>query len=234
MEVKRMRSERGETRQLAHILIAVAVLGSLWGFSEVVLSGALAAAGFPYRAALLTGIGLGLMTLGVAAYDGIWMPMAGAIVAVMCKLLVVPLLQVPASCKANSCLAVLVEGLALSVTLAFVNRRMKEGLVARVSGGAGTALLAAAAFFPTGMRLAPCPYLLSFNEAGGLLTFVLREGVPWAVASMALVPVGYWLGERLREGVLSWDRKPLSYYVGAAGTVACCWASSAVAILLGW
>jgi hypothetical protein len=51
---------------------------------------------------------------------------------------------------------------------------------------------------------------------------------------MLLVPVGYWLGERLREGVLAWEKKPLTYYASAAGTVVCCWAASAVAILLGW
>jgi len=229
-----MRSERTGTTQLAHVLIAVAVLGSLWGFSEVVLSGVLAAVGFHYRAAMLTGIGLGLMTIGVAAYDRLWMPVAGAVVAVMCKLLVVPLLHVPASCKANSCLAVVVEGLALSVTVALVGRRMRESPVARVSGGAGAALLASAVFYPVGLRLAPCAYLFSFGEAGGLSAFVLGEGVPWAIAAAFLVPVGYWLGERLREGVLVWERKPLTYYVGAAGTVACCWAASAVAILSGW
>ena len=229
-----MRGKRTETAQWAHILIAVAVLGSLWGFSEVVLSGALAAAGFPYRAALLTGIGLGLTSIAVAAHHRMWMPAAGGIVAVMVKLLVVPLLQVPASCKANSCLAVVVEGLALSIAVALLDRRMRESVVARMSGGAGAALLASAMFFPAGMRLAPCPYLLSFSRAGGLLPFVLREGVPWAIASMLLVPVGYWLGERLREGVLAWEKKPLTYYASAAGTVVCCWAASAVAILLGW
>ncbi len=229
-----MDSRRREATQTAHVLIAVAVLGSLWGFSEVVLSGALAAAGFPYRAAVLTGIGLGLMTIGVAAYERNWIPTAGAVVAVMCKLLVVPLLHVPASCKANSCLAVVVEGLALSVAAAFLGRRMRESLVARASGGAGAALLASAVFFPTGMRLAPCAYLFSFGEAGGLSAFVLGEGVPWAIACAVLVPVGYWVGERLREGVLAWERKPLSYYVAALGTVACCWAASAVAILQGW
>jgi len=229
-----MKSERRGATQLAHVLIAIAVLGSLWGFSEVVLSGALAAVGFPYRAAMLTGLGLGLMTIGVAAYDRFWMPMAGAIVVVMCKLLVVPLLHVPVSCKANSCLAVVVEGLALSVAVALVGRRMRESLVARLSGGAAAALLASAVFFPAGMRLAPCAYLFSFGEAGGLPAFVLGEGVPWAIASAFLVPAGYWLGERLREGVLGWESKPLTYYVGAAGTVACCWAASAVAILSGW
>jgi len=229
-----MITDRRESAKSAHILIAVLVLGSLWGFSEVVLSGALAAAGFPYRAALLTGLGLGLMTVGVAAHDAVWTPLAGATVAVMCKLLVVPLLQVPASCKANSSLAVMVEGLALSVVLAVLNRRMRDSVVARVSGGAGAALLAAAVFYPAGVRFAPCRYLLSFGEAGGLLAFMSGEGLPWAVASMVLVPLGYWIGERMREGVLAWERKPLSYYVGAFGTVACCWIASAVAILSGW
>jgi hypothetical protein len=221
-------------RRSVHLWIAVAVLGSLWGFSEVVLSGALASVGFPYRAAVLTGVGLGLMAAGVAAYGTVGLPLAGAAVALLVKLLAVPLLGVPLSCKANGALAVLVEGLALSAGVALLGRRMRGSLMVRALGGAGSALLASVAFFPTGMRLAPCPYLASFVDAGGLLAFVRGEGLPWALASMALVPAGYWVGERLREGLLALERKPLAYYAWAMGTVACCWAASAVAVLQGW
>jgi hypothetical protein len=224
-----------EWREMARpidIGIGILVLGSLWGFAEVVVSGAIQAAGLPYRAAILTGIGMGLMAVGLAAYDRIWLPAAGAVVAVLCKFLVVPILHVPATCKANSSLAVTLEALALSAVVAFVGRRMRSAKV-QAASGVLAALTAAATFWLSGMRLAPCNYLLSFNRPGGLLAFLAAEGVPWAIACGLLVPVGYWLGERLRRTTLAWTKRPSLYYFGSAAVAACCWAASALAIAVG-
>lgn len=227
-----MEREWREMARPVDIAIGIVVLGSLWGFSEVVVSGAIQAAGLPYRAAVLTGIGMGLMAVGLAAYNRLWLPVAGAGVAVLCKLLVVPILHLPASCKANSSLAVTLEALALSAVVAFAGRRMRSAKV-QAASGVLAALTSAAAFWLSGMRLAPCNYLLSFNRPGGLLAFMAAEGVPWAVACGLLVPVGYALGERLKRTTLAWRTRPNAYYVGSAAVTACCWAASALAIAAG-
>ena len=60
-----MTDARLQRTRLADVLVAIAVLGSLWGLAEVVLGGAIRAAGLPYRAAILTGIGLGMMGIAV-------------------------------------------------------------------------------------------------------------------------------------------------------------------------
>lgn len=224
-----------DSRQLVRpvdIAIGIVVLGSLWGLSEVVVDGLIRVAGFPLRAAVLTGIGMGLMAVGAAAYDRVWLPAAGSLVAVAVKLLVVPILQVPASCKANSNLAVTLEALALSTVVAVIGRKM-HSLRGQGAAGVVAALGSATAFWVAGMRLAPCAYLLTFNRPGGLLAFLAVEGVPWAVACGLLVPVGYRLGERIRRTGPEWRKRPIVYYLGSGALATCCWLASAIAIYAG-
>jgi len=78
-----MSNGRADTAQRSDIWITVLVLGSLWGFTEVVLSGAISAAGLPYRSAILTGIGMGLMAVAFGAFKRPWMLVATAFVALL-------------------------------------------------------------------------------------------------------------------------------------------------------
>jgi len=215
--------------------LAILVLGSLFGFSEVVLNGAIRAAGLPYRAGILTGVGVGLMAIAVAMFRKPLMLVGIATVAMLGKQLVVPILHVALTCKANSCLAVLLEGLALAGTVTLVGRRLERGLGVRIVGAASAALVASGAFHYLGIRLAPCNYLLSFNRPGGLLAFLSTEGLSWAIASALIFPVGYRLGEWLREGAPALRaRQPLTYYATNAILVVGSWVASAAAISAGF
>ena len=215
--------------------VSIIVLGSLWGFSEVVLGAGLRTAGFPFASALLTAIGVGLMAIAVARFSKPWTLPLIAVVAILCKQLVVPVLQVSVMCKANSCLAVLLQGLGLSATVAVAGKALRRGLPARAASGAAGALVGAIAFYPLGQRLAPCPYLTSFAQRGGLATFLTAEGIPWAALSALLFPAGYWLGSRL-EGIAAMlrVRKPLLYYAANAALVVLCWVASVVTIAAGF
>nr|MBC7245260.1 hypothetical protein [Chloroflexota bacterium] len=215
--------------------IAILALGSLWGFSEVVLNSAIQRAGLPFRAAILTGIGFGLMAIAVAMFKKPWMLAGIAIVAILCKQLAVPILHVSVMCKANSCLAVLLEGLTLAGAIAVAGRALHKTSLARAATAASAALLSAGAFHFLGIRLAPCLYLLSFNRPGGLLAFLAAEGIPWAVASAMLFPLGYRLGEWLEVNAPQLRaRQPVTYYVSNAVLIATCWLASAVAIATGF
>jgi len=230
-----MSDARTDTAQRSDIWITVLVLGSLWGFTEVVLSGAISAAGLPYRSAILTGIGMGLMAVAFGAFKRPWMLVATAFVAVLCKQLVVPILQVSMMCKANSCVAVMIEGLALAGTVVLVGRRVRKGNLARIATGSGTALLAAVAFLYIGVRVAPCQYLLNFLLPGGLGAFMTAEAIPWAITSGLLFPVGYWIGERLAATDLALgSAKRRTYYAASTAVIAVCWLASAFAIAAGY
>lgn len=220
--------------QLVDVLLGIAVFGSLWGLSEVVLGGAIRAAGLPYRAGILTGVGMGIMGIAVGAFRKPAMLTGAAFVAVLCKQLVVPILHVSVMCKANSCLAVMLEGLALAAVVSLAGRKLERSHSAPIAGGASAALLAAAAFYFIGMRVAPCRYLLSFNRPGGFLAFLAVEGLVWAIFTAMLFPAGYWVGVRFRDsGLALRTGKPFLYYTALTALLVCCWVGSAFAIAAG-
>ncbi len=229
-----MRTDEIKRAQLVDVSITILMLGSLWGFSEVVLGGVIRAAGLPYRAGILAGVGMGIMGIAISASRKPLMLAGIALVAVLCKQLVVPILHVSVMCKANSCLAVMLEGLALGGVASLAGRKLDRGHLAQIASGASAALLAAAAFYFVGMQVAPCRYLLSFNRPGGFQAFLAAEGLVWAAFSGILFPVGYWLGARLGDTIfVPGTRKPLLYYTTSAVLVICCWVASAFAIVAG-
>jgi len=229
-----MKIKEVKRAQRVDLLITIVVLGSLWGLSEVVLGGAIRAAGLPYRAGILTGVGIGIMGIAVAVLRKPLTLAGVALVAISCKQLVVPILHISVMCKANSCLAVMLEGLALAGVVSLAGRKLDRSHLTRIASGASAALLAAAAFYFIGMRVTPCRHLLSFNRPGGFVAFLTVEGLVWAVFSAILFPAGYWVGTRLRGTVFALrTRKPLFYYTTFAALVVCCWVASAFAIAAG-
>lgn len=220
--------------QLTDIMLVVLVLGSLWGFAEVVLSGAIRTAGLPFRAGILTGIGIGLVAVALGAFRKPLIIVFIPLIAVLCKQLVVPILGISVMCKMNSCGAVILEGFAVTGVAYLAGHTLAKNRPVQMVTGAVGALVAAGIFYFVGMRLAPCNYLLSFNRANGFISFMAAEGLVWAGFSAVFFPLGYRLGERLRNTELSLARKPLAYYITAAVLFVGSWVASAVATATGF
>lgn len=230
-----------EPRKLrpADIVVSVLVLGSIWGVAEVIFGGALKAWGISYRTGVLTGVGMGIMGVGLAIFLGVFrrplMLLGIAIVAVLCKQLVVPILNVSVMCKANSCLAVVLQGSALAGVAAVLGRRLERGFLVQMAGAASAALLARGTFYFAGLKLAPCPHLLSFAYAGGFVDYMAANGLAWAGFSAILFPLGYRAGALLRDPVAALGlRKPALYYSTSVLAIVCCWLATAVAISAGF
>jgi len=170
--------------------VAIVVFGSLWGLSEVVLGGSLKAANFPYRAGLLTGVGMAVMGMALAMSQRSLLPIGIGAVAALATLLVVPITHVPVTCKANSCLALGLEAGSLSLAAIVAGRLATRSIYGRMGMGGGAALLASAAFYFAGTHVAPCAYLLSFTPG----SFIVTEGLVWAAFSAILLPLGYAAG----------------------------------------
>jgi hypothetical protein len=233
MEEKKRIAVALSREKAGHTILGLLAAGSIWGFSEVVLGAVLKASGLPLRSAILTGVGLGIMGVAVSGLTASPALLGVVLVAVLCKQLVVPIQHVPFMCAANSSLAVLLEGSALTAVAATIRNNLDRRLVIRVGTGAFAALLAAGAFYFAGMRLAPCPYLRSFARRGGMGAFTLAEGLPWAVFSGVLFPVGYRLGESLRA--FDTGRRQTRLYDGVSGALTVvCIAASALAFALGY
>jgi hypothetical protein len=216
------------------IVLAMIILGSAWGFLEVVGGGAMKAAGIPYKGDVLTGLGIATMAMGVAVFRRPLMLIGIAAIAVGLKQLAVPIVGLPFVCKANSCLAVMLGGTALAGAVAVTGRRLSRGTLHRMATGFSAGLATSVGFYFIGMRLAPCRYLLSFNRPGGFVAFMIAEGLIWAALGAVFFPLGYRVGESLERNVFGLKvKRPLFYYVSSGLVVAICWIASGLAIASG-
>jgi len=213
-----------------HILIGILVFGSIWGLSEVALGGGLRAANFPYRAGLLTGIGIALMGIALVIHKKPAMLIGIGLVAVLVKLLAVPILHVSVMCKANSCIAVFTQAVALSLVAFLLMSEMGKSIHARMGSGALAAIIASVGFYFIGIQVAPCEYLLSFSPMG----FIVTEGLIWAAFSAILLPLGYLAGTKLEAKTFPLLTKKMTlYYASTVATILICWGVSAIAIASG-
>jgi hypothetical protein len=214
---------------LVHLVIGILVFGSIWGLLEVALGGGLQVANFPYRAGLLTGIGIAIMGMALVIYKKPAMLIGIGLVTALVKLLAVPILHISIMCKANSCIAVFTEAVALSLVAFSLRSEMGKSVHARMGTGALAAIVASVGFYFVGMQVAPCKYLLSFTPGG----FIITEGLIWAAFSAILLPLGYLAGEKLVGKASPALIRRSVYYPVSASTVLLCWGVSALVIMAG-
>jgi len=152
------------------------------------------------------------------------------LVTVLVKLLAVPILHISVMCKANSCIAVFTEAVALSLVAFLLMSEMGKSIHARMGTGALAAIIASVGFYFIGMQVAPCKYLLSFSPVG----FIVTEGLIWAAFSACLLPLGYLAGMKLEPKAFSLlTRKTSLYYAATVATIFICWGVSCIAIVSG-
>jgi len=210
------------------------VLGSICGLMEVAGGGLLRLSFLSqFRSAILTGLGLGIIGFALAILRKPVIAVLIGFVAVLVKQLAVPVLGVSVMCKMNSCLAVMLEYGGFFAVAAFTMNSMRKNAFMRpLTAGAGV-LSGSIAYYFIGMRAAPCAYMLSFNRAGGFVSFMVAEGLMWAAFSAVLFPLGWLAGEKYREGVFVLSQRPRFCYAGASAIVIFCWIVSATVISLG-
>ncbi|MFH1032428.1 MAG: hypothetical protein V1767_07715 [Chloroflexota bacterium] len=224
-----MAATKSRRPNVATFLIWILVFGALWGMSEVALGGGLKAASFPYRSGLLTGIGMGILAAAAAIWRKPLMLVGIGLVAASVNLLAIPVMHLAVSCKANSCVAVVIEAASLSLVAAALMN--KTNAYVRMAGGAASAVLASAGFYLIGTHVAPCQYLWSFGNVG---TFVVKEGLTWAGFAAVLVPLGYIAGEKLASRLqVAESTKRLAYYGTASAIIGSSLGISYFAIIAG-
>ena len=217
MKTKNENVMKNQKFKMADIIAGALLLGAFWGFTEVFLKDVLSLGGKPFTAALMTGIGVAVMAFALAVYKraGVIMMVAAATVAA--RMIIVPVLGCSAMCRANACVALLLLGGSMSAAM-FLGRNKVNGRSA--SGGllsGGAAMVSGGAFFFAGMAVAPCPYLLSFNQAGGFAAFFTAEVMYWAIFSALMFYPGYALGVKMRNSVFTLrNAQPAFYYTGTA------------------
>ncbi len=203
---------RDEKISKTAVLLAVIAMGTVCGVIEVAGKQFLHQINFPYTSAILVGLCFGIIGIGLAVIRKPIIIIVMAAVAVICKQLVVPILGVSLMCKANACVAVMLEYGSLAAIAAITMGRMKKNVNMRILTAGTAAFLGAATYFFIGMHVKPCPYMLSFNVSGGFVKFLTVEGLIWAAFAAIMFPFGWTVGEKLREKTLILlEHKRLSY-----------------------
>ena len=220
------------------VLMAIFILGSLWGFiSEITLKSTVIIQGLPFKggtAGYVTAVGIGIMGIAFSYFRKPSLLMGIPLVAILNKLLVLSIFNIPIVAKVNSSLAILLGGIALTGTLILAGGNLYRNNLLRLGSGMSAGLLAAIAFFFIGMQIMPCPYLMSFKRTGGFEAFMISDGMVWTVFSGILFYAGYWLGTRLKNVTQNLRTKQsLAYYSGSAFVAVCFWVMMVFSIISG-
>ena len=222
----------------ADALVTILLLGSLWGFlSEIILKSAVFSQGFPFyggMAGYITAIGIGMMGIVFGNFRKPSLLMGVPLVAILGKLCVLSIFNIPTVARVNSTLAVLLGGIALTVIVTLTGSNLHRSNLLRLLSGMSSGLFAAIAFFFIGMRIMPCPYLLSFSKNGGFGAFMSSDGMVWTVLSGILFYTGCWLGTRVKNTCINLSPKQsLAYYSGSTFVAACFWLMISFSIIAG-
>lgn len=221
----------GQNRKVKGLLPAMLTLGALCGLVEVVGGNILHQSGI-HLSGLLIGLDCILIGIAMALYEKPLMVIGMGLVTCAFKQLVIPVLGLSFACKANSCLAVMLEYGGLTALAAItLNGMRKNSLIRALTAGIGV-FAGSIVYYFAGMRVKPCPYMLSFNVPGGLVNFIAREGLVWAAFSAVLFPLGWMVGEKSREkAVVLIEQKPQLFRLAAMLTTVVCLVASVVSIM---
>jgi hypothetical protein len=166
------------------------VAAGLLILSETLLDIVLRAGRIPLRSALLTGLALALLAVPVLTGRGMLAAFGLAAGVVAIKSLAIPLYHLSPACGSNAGLALLIQGGALTGTMAFFGNKRSTSRLAGAGGLAG--LLSAPLFFLASGLLAPCSGMLRIQAlAGGVWPFTLSRGLPWAISGALMLPLAW-------------------------------------------
>jgi hypothetical protein len=211
-------------------ILSMLVLGSVCGLVEVFIGGILHQLGL-HLSGLLIGLDCILLGIGLALYRKPWMIIGMGLIACTYKQLVVPIRGISFMCEANSCLAVLLEYGSLAGISAFTLDSMGKNTTSRILTGGTGVFLGAIIYYFAGMRVNPCPYMLSFNVPGGFAAFVTKEGLMWASFAALLFPLGWSVGEKFSDKLSTLIKENVHlYYLKSALTIVICLIASGIFI----
>ncbi len=218
---------------VVHLIIAMLVFGSIWGFLEATLGGFLHMILFPNKGAIMSGIGVAIMASALAIYKKPSMTLGIGIVAASFKLLDVWIFLLPITSIhiLNPAMAIIFESLAFSLVAVFLMNRIAENALVGIGAGALAGLVSATTWVYFAI------YVMNSPAYGRVVTtvgaYIPNQGVVQAVFLGILLPLGYRLGEKLAAKTSPVLIHRSLYYATSAAIVCLCWGISAIAIKAG-
>jgi len=216
-----------------HVIIAILVFGSVWGFFEATLGGFLHMIIFPNKGAIMAGIGVAIMASALAIYRKPSMLPGIGIVAASFKLLDVWLFALPVASIhiINPAMAIIFESLAFGLVAVFLMNKIAKNASAGIGAGVLAGLVSATAWVYFAIYVMNTPaYARVVFTAGG---FIANQGVAQAAFFGIFLPLGYLIGEKLATKTLSVSISRPLYYATSAAVICLCWGVSALVIMAG-
>lgn len=215
MKEQSCKTSDSEPGAMHDYIVVALLLGSMWGFFEVLFKDVLAMGGRPFTSAIMTGIGVGFMALGYGLFRKARIFILISVFTILTRMIVVPVIGCSPMCRANAVVALILLG--TSTTLVFgAASRITRATGATGGLWAGSAVFVSGLmFYPAGLAIAPCMYLQNFAAMGGLATFISTEVIRWSLLASLLFYPGYYAGVFLRDGMVVLKRiRPLPFYAG--------------------
>jgi hypothetical protein len=216
------------------LAIGILVFGSVWGFLEATLGGFLNLIIFPNKGAIMSGIGMAIMSIALAFYRKPAMLPGIGIVAASFKWLNAWLLFVPPNSIQiiNPAMSIILEALAFSLVAIFLMNRMEKNIYIGVWAAVLAGFISAIAYvyFAVYVTHSPIFARLGIKSIG---EFVTGNGVVQAVFAGVLAPLGYVAGKKLTVKISPMLARRSIYYSASAATVLFCLGVSTLSILAG-
>jgi len=215
-------------------LIGVIVLGSIWGLLEATLGGFLHLIHFPYKGAIMGGIGMSIMATFVATHRRPSFVIGIGLITALFKPLSALIYGMPAFAPfvVNPATAILLEALALGLVVSLLFKgfqsNVKMRIAAAVSAGYLAVILYAILASVVGMGNWP---LMGLTEK---FILIFSNGTGIAIIGTGLLLLGYMAGTQLRPKLVQLrSMKPEIFYASAAAATVSCWIIAAFAFASG-
>lgn len=234
MQIFRKLKNHSQSGNVLRVIIGILVLGSIWGFVEATLGGALHLVHFAYKGAVTGAIAMAIMGAFVVMYRRPKLVFWLAAIAALFKPLSALIYGQPVFSPfvVNPASAILLEGLAFTLVVSLAFKGFESSIKARIAAGISAGYLSAILY----AILASAVGMGRWASWGMTerVTAALTDGTALAIAGTALLLLGYVVSTKLRPNFWQFmTAKPRAFYASTVAITAFCWIGAAVAFASG-
>ena len=223
-----------ESGSILGIVVGILVFGSVWGFVEATLGGALHLIHFTYKGAITGGIAMAIMAAFVVTYRRPKLVFWLGVIAALFKPLSAAIYGQPifSPFVVNPASAILLEALGFTVVVSLLFKGFESSIKTRIAVGISAGYLSAILYAILASALG-----MGRWASWGLterVTGALADGTGLAIVGTALLLLGYLVTAKLRPNFWQFMTvKPKTFYASGVAITVFCWIGAAVAFASG-
>jgi hypothetical protein len=223
-----------QSGNLLSAIVGIVLFGSIWGLLEATLGGFLHLIYFPYKGAIMGGIGISIMAAFVVTYRRPKLVFLIGVIAALFKPLSALIYgqSVFSPFVVNPASAILLEALAFSLVVSLLFKGFESSIKMRIGAGVSAGYLSIILYAVLASAIGMGKWASwGFVER---LTSALTDGTGLAIAGTALLLLGYLVSIKLRPNFWQFmTARPKAFYASTTATIVSCWIIAAVAFASG-